>query len=196
LTAQEIDEINSIDTSVEREYMVKRISRLFELADKVEFFKVKDPTFNDNLIMIDSLMPQLYGEMILKHYREIASGLYDCSELISYLKSANPINYNNSQVYEHKFKKLLVASALGMTPGKIWDGLHRANGGYIIIKRDGDILCYHLYNRDFFEDYLLRNTRFDRPSASRYDYAYIYYADSSVFIDLNVQIRFKSIPIN
>ena len=80
-----------------------------------------------------------------------------------------------------------------MTPGREWDGLDNASGGYIIIKRDGDVVCYHLYNRNFFEEYLLKNTQFDRPSATRHDYGYVYKLDDKYFIDFNVQIRFKSI---
>ena len=39
----------------------------------------------------------------------------------------------------------------------------------------------------------MRNTQFDRPSASRHDYGYIYKENGHFYIDLNVQIRFKSI---
>lgn len=74
-----------------------------------------------------------------------------------------------------------------------WLSLDNASGGYIIIKKDGDVLCYHLYNRNFFEEYLLKNTQFDRPSATRHDYGYVYKENDSYYIDLNVQIRFKSI---
>ena len=56
-----------------------------------------------------------------------------------------------------------------MTPGKFWDGLDKATGGYIIVKRNGDVLAYHLYNRNYFEEYLLKNTQFDRPSATKFD---------------------------
>ena len=80
-----------------------------------------------------------------------------------------------------------------MTPGKEWEGNESATGGYVIVKRDGEVLCYHIYNRNFFEAYLLKNTTIDRPSASRYDYAYVFKRDGKFFIDLNIQIRFKSI---
>lgn len=193
LDNQQMEEINCIDATIDRNYMVKRISRLFKLAESVSFEKVKDPIFHDNLIMIDSLLPRIYGEMVLKHYRDIEQGIYDCDALVSYLTEANPMHYNNPKIYKYKLKKLITASALGMTPGKEWDGLDSATGGYIIIKRDGDVLCYHLYNRNFFEEYLLKNTRFDRPSATRYDYGYLYAENGEVFIDFNVQIRFKSI---
>ena len=44
-------------------------------------------------------------------------------------------------------------------PSKEWDGHDEANGGYIIVSSDGDVLAYHIYNRDYFEKYLLDNTK-------------------------------------
>lgn len=44
-------------------------------------------------------------------------------------------------------KVLLLDSALGMTPGKERKGRYDANGGYLVVKKDGDIVCYHFYNR-------------------------------------------------
>ena len=173
--------------------MKARIEKLLSFKPDIKFDKILDTTFEDNLIMIDSLLPQIYGEMILQHYLQISKGLYDCTDLINLLINKNPLNYRRADIYKHKFKKLICASALGMTPGKVWNGLDAATGGYIIIKRDGDVLCYHLYNRNFFEEYLLNNTRFDRPSASRYDYGYLYEESGEVFIDFNIQIRFKTI---
>lgn len=193
LSTDEMEFINSIDKSVTRNYMVLRISELFRLAENVEFLGIKDSTFNNNLIMIDSLLPQIYGEMVLDHYRNIQLSIYDCEDLVQRLCKFNPMEYERSDIYRYKFKKLISASALGMTPGKVWDGLDEATGGYIIIKRDGDVLCYHLYNRNYFEEYLLNNTKFDRPSASRYDYGHLYKENGELFIDLNIQIRFKSI---
>ena len=57
---------------------------------------------------------------------------------------------------------------------KPWDGLDEANGGYIIVKADGEILAYHIYNRNFFEQYLLDNTILERASTSRHDYMSLY----------------------
>ena len=51
-------------------------------------------------------------------------------------------------------KVLLLDAALGMTPAKEWTGQYDANGGYLVVKRDGDIVCYHFYNRKDVEDYL------------------------------------------
>ena len=94
-------------------------------------------------------------------------------------------------MYEYKFKKFLCSCALGMTPSKQWDGLDEANGGYIIVKADGEILAYHIYNRDAFEKYLLDNTVLERASTTRHDFMSLYEEDGKMFIKLNLQVRFK-----
>lgn len=193
LSDEDMDYINGIDKTTEREYIKARLIALRERCSSVQFSSVSDATYEDNLILIDSLLPQIYGEMILQHYLHIDKSIYDCKKLIEMVEKNNPLGYRRNDIYSIKFKKLITASALGMTPGKVWDGREAATGGYIIIKRDGDVLCYHLYNRNFFEEYLLNNTRFDRPSASRYDYGYIFKDGNDKYIDLNIQVRFKSI---
>lgn len=193
ITDDDMREINAIDSSVSREYMKERMSELCRRGDDIVFDKVKDQVFEDNLILIDSLLPSIFGELVLLHYKIMANGTYDCELLIDILSEFNPLGYRQSNVYRYKFKKMLTAAALGMTAGKEWDGYEAATGGYIIIKKDGDVLCYHLYNRDYFEEYLIRNTQFDRPSATRHDYGYVYKEGEKYYIDLNIQVRFKSI---
>lgn len=39
---------------------------------------------------------------------------------------------------------------LGMMPSKVWDGQMNATGGYQVVKEDGDMLCYPIYNRNDF----------------------------------------------
>ena len=53
-----------------------------------------------------------------------------------------------------------------MMPSKEWDGQYEANGGYVIVKEDGDVLAYYIYNRGAFETYLLNNTKLERGSTS------------------------------
>lgn len=190
---KDLQEINAIDKSVDKEYMKARISKLFSKASSIRYQGMKSDTYEDNLMMIDSMLPEIYGDFILYHYKTMEASHIDCEALCRILEFENPLGYRKKNIYTYKIKKLLCASALGMTPGKEWDGNEAATGGYIIVKRDGDVLCYHLYNRNFFEEYLLKNTTIDRPSASRYDYAYVYKENGHYYIDLNIQIRFKSI---
>lgn len=89
-------------------------------------------------------------------------------------------------------KVLLLDSALGMTSAKEWRGKYDANGGYLVVRKDGEIVCYHFYNRNDVEDYLYNNTRFDRASRTRYGFGNLYRGDDgNVYIKLNLQIRFK-----
>lgn len=40
-----------------------------------------------------------------------------------------------------------------MMPASVWSGIYDATGGYLIVKENGDVLCYHIYNRNAFENY-------------------------------------------
>lgn len=94
-------------------------------------------------------------------------------------------------MYEYKFKKFLCAAALGMTPERHWEGEEDANGGYIVVKQDGSVVCYHIYNRTDFEQYLYDYTCFDSPSTTRYEYAQVYNENNVYKIKFNLQVRFR-----
>ena len=80
--------------------------------------------------------------------------------------------------------------ALGMTPSKVWSGKYIATGGLIIVKQDGEIVCYHVYNQNEFQDYLVNKTKFEQASTDRYKFAKLYREKNKIFIKLNLQIRF------
>lgn len=61
----------------------------------------------------------------------------------------------------------------------------------LIVKDDGDVLCYHIYDRNLFEDYLYCNTRLESPSSSRYGFAELYREHDDLYFKLNLQVRFK-----
>ena len=128
------------------------------------------------------------GNMLLYFYTE---DVKECDKLVDMLGDRDPLGYGDAMMYTYKFKKFLCSCALGMKPAKPWDGLDEANGGYIIVKADGEILAYHIYNRNFFEQYLLDNTILERASTSRHDYMSLYEENGEMFIKLNLQIRFR-----
>ena len=88
-------------------------------------------------------------------------------------------------------KRFLTDVALGMMPSKVWSGQYDATGGYLIVKEDGDVLCYHIYNRNQFEDYLFENTKLETASSSRHEFGHIYVSGSDKYFKLNLQIRFN-----
>ena len=122
-------------------------------------------------------------------------GSKDLKALTEIISERNPMNYDmayKQKYYEHKVKNFLVASALGMVPHTPWNGKYEANGGYLVVKDDGDILCYHFYDRNLFEDYLYNNTRLESPSQTKYKFAELYRGeDGNQYFKLNLQVRFK-----
>lgn len=185
LSDNDIDAINSIKEQS------KRMDAIKTYGCSLDFCTVEHNIFRYNLMFIDSQLPEIIGRCLKIHYTEHINSVKEITEQISEDDKSNgdipeALSYNS-----HKIKSLLIDIALGMTPARLWNGRYDANGGYIIVKDDGDLVCYHFYNRNDIEDYLYYNTNFDNPSRKRYDYGYLFRKDGQVYIRLNLQIRFK-----
>ena len=184
------DEVMNQVNSISSKNKIKdRMNLLRSLGAKFKFSTMKNCVFNDNLEMIDSRMPEILSYILLYRYFD---NIIKSDELIKVMCERNPLRYHNNKIYGYKYKKLLCAAALGMLPSKEWDGIDEANGGYLIVKVDGDILAYYLRNRNAFEDYLLRTTKLEAASTERHDYAKIYKEDGQYYMNLNLQIRFDA----
>lgn len=186
-TGRNILDVNSIET---KNKMRDRMSQIKNLGGRLVYEGMESQIFEKNLRKIDTAFPQMIAEALKVFFEGKGSSLTSISQAVDSdgcLANLFEISQND---YEYKIKLFLVAIALGMTPAKQWDGRTLAHGGYIIVKEDGDVLCYHLYNRDQFEDYLFLNTKFDTPSTSRHKFGLVYEEDGRFFIKLNLQIRF------
>lgn len=93
--------------------------------------------------------------------------------------------------YQYKIKRFLTDVALGMMPSKVWTGELDATGGYLVVKENGEVLCYHIYNRNEFEDYLFTNTKLETASSTRHEFGKVYIENGQLYFKLNLQIRFK-----
>ena len=187
MTEQEIEEINSIEDHL------PRMQAMIDKGYQLEFFEIAHQTFMNNLLFLDMCMPELIARcLVMGSMPGMSTATKDIVEAIA---QQNPFGYTGNNVsgfYEHKIKVLLLDTALGMTSAKEWNGHYDANGGYLVVKSDGDIVCYHFYNKNDIEDYLYNNTRFDRASRSRYDFGSLYRGeDGAIYMKLNLQIRFK-----
>ncbi|MDR0569831.1 MAG: HpaII family restriction endonuclease [Clostridiales Family XIII bacterium] len=179
-----ISRINSIDTQTK---ILDRIATIKANGGRFVFCNLENEIFAENLVMIDSQMAVVVAEMLVAYYS--GSAKY-CTELLKHVTEIDPL-HRRPKFYEHKIKDLLCAVALGMKPATPWDGSDEATGGYIVVKTDGEILAYHLYNRDSFKGYLLNNTRFESAGTTRHEYAKLYEDNGEVYIKLNLQIRFN-----
>ena len=143
------------------------INKIIEENGTLEYRKMNNQIFEDNLVLIDSNMDRIIAETLLYFYKD---GISNCNEMVEKLEQENPMNYVNVNAYKYKFKKFLTAVALGMKPDTVWDGLDEATGGYIVVTKEGNVLAYHIYNRNYFEEYLLSNTKYETASTSRQDF--------------------------
>ena len=184
LSDEQIDSINAIDT---RTKIKDRMERIFNEASLVKFVKVSSDVFSNNLMLIDSRLHEIVAASLVCHYKD---GYTTCRDVVNALEQANSLSFPVSGFYTYKFKELLCCAALGMTPATPWDGHDEANGGYIVVTSKGNVRAYHIYNRDFFKEYLMNNTKYERASTSRHGYASLYKENGKTYIKLNLQIRF------
>ncbi|MGI9526690.1 MAG: HpaII family restriction endonuclease [Weeksellaceae bacterium] len=187
INQNEVDAINSIDS---RSKIMDRISEIKAKGGVFKFEKTERKMFSNNLILIDSLLPEILSEIVFSFYTSKTSSL---KNLVSIIADVNPLNFdldNEHKFYDYKIKRFLTDTALGMMPSKVWGGQYDATGGYLIVKESGDVLCYHIYNRNEFEDYLLNNTKLETASSSRHGFGYLYEENADWYFKLNLQIRF------
>lgn len=187
LSDVDIEKINAIEGHL------ARMEAILGKGCNLEYSGIEHPIFKNNLLFLDSCMPQFVANCLL--IDSLPNSKSSIKECVAEVAKHNPFGFNGTDVeafYAHKMKVLLLDAALGMTSAKEWTGRYDANGGYLVVRKDGEIVCYHFYNRNDVEDYLYNNTRFERASRSRYDFGSVYRgSDGCVYVKLNLQIRFK-----
>ena len=186
-TPKILKSINEIDT---KSKIKDRLEAISESSGELEFYSLEQDIFKNNLVLIDSLLPNILAEIIKIFF---TTNLNSIKDLTNYINKNNPLNYDKQfshLFYEYKIKRFLTDVALGMTPAKVWTGIYDATGGYLVVKENGEVLCYHIYNRNQFEDYLYCNTKLETASSTRHEFGKIYEAKGLFYIKLNLQIRF------
>ena len=97
--------------------------------------------------------------------------------------------------------------AMGMTAETPWTGNFDASGGTLVVREDGEIVCYHVYDIQKFEGYLLKNTYLETPSTGEdklrpgnpkskdigknYNFGWIYKENEEAYLKLNLQVRYS-----
>ncbi len=189
LRASTIKRINLLDKQDDRMQAIR------DVGCTLEFFEIENSTFKNNLLFVDGLLPELVALCLAESYA--ISGSKTVKQIVARVAKGNPFSYggaNREAFYLHKFKRLLLDAALGMKPATEWNGFFEANGGYIVVRADGELVCFHFYNRNEIEEYLVNSTCFERPSRERHGYGSLYQdRNGDTFIKLNLQLRWGSL---
>jgi len=149
-SSEDIAEINEISTISK---IKDRIEAISEKGGKLSYYNLEQDIFKNNLMLIDSQLPIILAEIIKIFF---TSDLSTTADLTANLNTYNPLKYDTSfghTFYDYKIKRFLTDVALGMESSKIWTGVYDATEGYLIVKENSDVLCYHRYNLNQFEDY-------------------------------------------
>jgi hypothetical protein len=162
----------------------KNLQALYQAGFALDFVGFQSETFARNLQLLDSNMGDYIGKLLLSYY---STEHIKFSDVVN---AAYPIDEPTSRQPIFKIKEFLGAISMGMRPATEWDGDTTKFKGIILVKNDGDVVFYYLYNRKSFEEYLYNNVRFDRPDTSRHQYGAIYEENGEHFLKLNLQVRF------
>lgn len=157
----------------------------------VSFEEMDSKCYYKNLLLIDTQMPLILSYILLYYFQKRGIKLID---LIKCLKIENPLRLPETDIYYEKISELLLATALGMVPKTPWDNLYKADGGLIVIKKDGSIVSFYIFKQILMKElkkYLIEHSFLDTPSTTRNQFGYLYEENNSIKLKLNLQIRLK-----
>lgn len=186
-----------------------RLNELHKFKCNINYKEIESRQLWKNLKMIDGDLPEILSYALYYRYKNSERSLKKVSDI---LEEKDPLNFydgakSEQKLYEYKLKKFLAESAMGMTSETPWLGEYDSFGGVIIAKKDGDLVCFHIYDFNLFRNYLLNNTVFEQPSTGedennpgnrsnkknvkKYFYGWLVKSDESLEFKINLQIRFK-----
>lgn len=172
-----------------------RVRAILDQQVSLEFSTINpnakgDYVFLENLMLVDSMLPQIVSNLLVLSYSEDTRIL---SSLTDKLSEINPLGFpmkTNKKQYEAKVRRFVTDIALGMVPSSPWEAAHQAYG-MLVVNTKGEIDCYHIIYRKSLEDYLYENLKFETASASRYGFGKIETgSDGCQYFTLSLQLRF------
>jgi len=169
LSTSQIEEVNNISGGSK---VKRRVKVLQSLSCIFDFVEVESQMFSNNLILIDSDMPEILAYMVLRFYLGLKPNTYD---LITGIEEDNLLNFDTSKnhpFYFYKINRLLNHIELGMLPNELWQG------------------DCSLYEEAKLGNLLIGNTVFDEAVNPQHDFGSIYSENGKLYMNLNLQIRF------
>ena len=173
----------------------KAVSRMYnDNGLDAEFIGTANPVTAENMFwvresMVD-LMAAAYKKVLLESYADDTKMKY-ISNVCHALAEDNVLNYPSAMMYEKVMKDFLFDAFAGMTGARPWDGFEQINGGYIVVKDGGEVLCYHANDREAFREYLFTQTYIEYVDRSKFKWGEIRKEDGLYILSLNGSVRFN-----
>jgi len=187
LNNSKITGINQIATTTK---LRDRIVAINENGGSFRYLKAEKDTMNYNLKMVDNILPEIIGYLLMAFYGKRISKL---SDIVNYLCESTDIlthlDIDDKAMLINKLKKFLVDILLGFFAGTKWNGSYQSNGT-IVVKENGDLITFHIINMESLKDYLFENIKLDTPSTSRHKFGTVIQDKTKNYFKLNLQLRF------
>jgi hypothetical protein len=167
----------------------QRIANVLNSGCEIKFVETTSDIYRDNLKMIDTVFDSILAELLLSGYIYNKKILHQTIQTSRFVEFYNLLGLTEDAIV-YKIKNFLNVSAIGMTPAKNWDGNIQVDGGIIVVKKNGEIVGYFVFDLEKFKQYLWNNTYFETPSTTRHNFGYVYKIEDNYFFDLNLQVRF------
>lgn len=173
-----------------------RMRYLKECGVDLRFVNPVKDVARQNLVRCGGMeMPKILGGMLKYYYFECGAASVGVEDAIKYLADTDYVGYGFDDLYDTyrvKIANLLYAMFTGLRFSKPWSGRSDVSGGYIVVKRDGDVVAFHSCIADEFKDFLIDKLKFEGPSCTRHKYMEIYKKDDGkYYLKLALQFRFK-----
>lgn len=178
----------------------QRMQYLHDIGCDIEFVMPMKSQAKINLIKCcGAEMPEIVGEMLKKFYFENLSSPTTVEQCIDYIANTDPAGYENAYGFSHdeaistyraKVAHFLLCTFTGMRLGTPWNGRQEVNGGYIVVKNNGDVVAFHSNIADEFKDFLVAKMHMEGPSHSRHHDMVIFKDDGTYYLKLALQLRF------
>lgn len=185
--------VNKVNATPETTHEVaERMEMIQRLGGVLRYSDVADRVFRCNLLMIDLHFPRMLAEMLRIMHLD---GITRISELTEMMKQVNPLKIKDELInkhgyYEFKMKQFLMALAMGMRPAKIYNGTDSAVEGMLLIDGKGKVYGFHKSLRTEFEEFLLKNTRFEIGALEKDKYGFLERENGVYYFKLNAKIGF------
>lgn len=104
LSDKDIADINSLNPK--RNKVIDRVNAIKKKGGTLEFDKVDNQTFRNNLVMLDGDLPSIIAHLLLE---QLNSGVSTLKELAEHITEVNPLGYDTEQAspfYAYKIKHL------------------------------------------------------------------------------------------
>ena len=172
-----------------------RMQYLHEIGCDINFVDTAKSISKINLIKCGGMeMPGIVAGMLKKFYFENLGGTTSVQDCIEYLAENDVVGYgfdDLKETYHGKIAHLLLCTFTGMRLGSPWNGRQAVNGGYIVVKNNGDVVAFHSTIADEFKDFLVAKMIMEGPSHSRHKDMVIYKEGDRYFLKLALQLRFS-----